>query len=167
MDDPSMTMEEYIKYKEEKVRRRGKVFNWQTATYGKIKIDDDLHDLSSVEAEAIERGAKCIDIDFGDCHTEAEGLLLGIVDGARDDPKDPRQGGSEGLMIGTSFAEIPCTSPYYLLITYCVTTITLTSTQVLSTGYGGGGWFGEELGGARTIPQEVREIGEDVQMVFA
>ncbi|GJY75011.1 hypothetical protein Tco_0479442 [Tanacetum coccineum] len=56
---------------------------------------------------------------------------------------------------------------YYLLITYCVTTITLTSTQVLSTGYGGGGWFGEELGGARTIPQEVREIGEDVQMVFA
>ncbi|GKF41526.1 hypothetical protein Tco_0124868, partial [Tanacetum coccineum] len=51
MDDPNMTMEEYIKLEEEKARRRGRVFNWQTATYGKIRIDDDLHDLSSVEAE--------------------------------------------------------------------------------------------------------------------
>ncbi|GKB73988.1 hypothetical protein Tco_0935400 [Tanacetum coccineum] len=51
MDDPNMTMEEYIKLEEEKVRRRGRVFNWQTATYGKIRVDDDLHDLSSVEAE--------------------------------------------------------------------------------------------------------------------
>ncbi|GKA41478.1 hypothetical protein Tco_0734071 [Tanacetum coccineum] len=46
-----MTMEEYIKFEEEKARKRRKVFNWQTATYGKIKVDDDLHDLSSVEAE--------------------------------------------------------------------------------------------------------------------
>ncbi|GKC69549.1 hypothetical protein Tco_1115432, partial [Tanacetum coccineum] len=51
MDDPNMTMEEYIKLEEEKARRRGRVFNWQTATYRKIRIDDDLHDLSSVEAE--------------------------------------------------------------------------------------------------------------------
>ncbi|GKC52545.1 hypothetical protein Tco_1075290 [Tanacetum coccineum] len=51
MDDPSMTMEEYIKFKEEKARKHGKVFNWQTATYGKIRFDDDLYDLSSVEAE--------------------------------------------------------------------------------------------------------------------
>ncbi|GKB18794.1 hypothetical protein Tco_0852717, partial [Tanacetum coccineum] len=51
MDDPNMTMEEYIKLEEEKARRHGLVFNWQTATYGKIKIDDDLHDLSFVEAE--------------------------------------------------------------------------------------------------------------------
>ncbi|GKB61720.1 hypothetical protein Tco_0917906 [Tanacetum coccineum] len=36
---------------EEKSYKRGKVFNWQTATYGKIKVDDDLHNLSSVEAE--------------------------------------------------------------------------------------------------------------------
>ncbi|GJS60593.1 hypothetical protein Tco_0655377 [Tanacetum coccineum] len=28
-----------------------KVFNWKTATYGKIKVDDDLHSLSSIEAE--------------------------------------------------------------------------------------------------------------------
>ncbi|GKD80955.1 hypothetical protein Tco_1347794 [Tanacetum coccineum] len=51
MDDPNMTMEEYIKLEEEKARTRGRVFNWQTATYGKIRIDDGLHDLSSVEAE--------------------------------------------------------------------------------------------------------------------
>ncbi|GJX58388.1 hypothetical protein Tco_0289778 [Tanacetum coccineum] len=51
MDNPSMTMEEYIKFEEEKARKRGKVFNWQTATYGKIKVDDYLHDLSSLEAE--------------------------------------------------------------------------------------------------------------------
>ncbi|GKA68762.1 hypothetical protein Tco_0768679 [Tanacetum coccineum] len=51
MDDPNMTMEEYIKLEEEKACRRGRVFNWQTATHGKIRIDDDLHDLSSVEAE--------------------------------------------------------------------------------------------------------------------
>ncbi|GKE74393.1 hypothetical protein Tco_1536434 [Tanacetum coccineum] len=51
MDDPNMTMKEYIKLEEEKARRRGQVFNWQTAIYGKIEIDDDLHELSSVEAE--------------------------------------------------------------------------------------------------------------------
>ncbi|GJX57695.1 hypothetical protein Tco_0287592 [Tanacetum coccineum] len=51
MDDPNITMEEYIKLEEEKARRHGRVFNWQTTTYGKIRIDDDLHDLSSVEAE--------------------------------------------------------------------------------------------------------------------
>ncbi|GJT12435.1 hypothetical protein Tco_0859477 [Tanacetum coccineum] len=51
MDDPNMTMEEYIKFEEEKARRRGRVFNWQTATYGKVRVDDDLYDLRSVEAE--------------------------------------------------------------------------------------------------------------------
>ncbi|GJZ34712.1 hypothetical protein Tco_0580529, partial [Tanacetum coccineum] len=51
MDDPNMTMKEYIKLEEEKAHRRGQVFNWQTATYGKFRVDDDLHDLSSVEVE--------------------------------------------------------------------------------------------------------------------
>ncbi|GKF06698.1 hypothetical protein Tco_0037366, partial [Tanacetum coccineum] len=51
MDNPNLTMEEYIRLEEEKARKHGKVFNWQTATYGKIRVDDDLHDLSSVEAE--------------------------------------------------------------------------------------------------------------------
>ncbi|GKD30031.1 hypothetical protein Tco_1240809 [Tanacetum coccineum] len=51
MDNPNLTMEEYIRLKEEKAHKRGKVFDWQTATYGNIRVDDDLHNLSSVEAE--------------------------------------------------------------------------------------------------------------------
>ncbi|GJS04370.1 hypothetical protein Tco_0320878 [Tanacetum coccineum] len=51
MDEQNMTMEEYIKLEEEKACRRGRVFNWQTASYGKIQVDDDLYDLRSMEAE--------------------------------------------------------------------------------------------------------------------
>ncbi|GKD75044.1 hypothetical protein Tco_1333326 [Tanacetum coccineum] len=51
MDDPNLTMEEYIRFEEEKAHKHRKVFNWQTTTYGKIRVDDDLHNLSSVEAE--------------------------------------------------------------------------------------------------------------------
>ncbi|GKA70738.1 retrovirus-related pol polyprotein from transposon TNT 1-94 [Tanacetum coccineum] len=36
MDDPNITMEEYIRLEEEKAQKRGKVFNWETAKYGKI-----------------------------------------------------------------------------------------------------------------------------------
>ncbi|GJW78473.1 integrase, catalytic region, zinc finger, CCHC-type containing protein [Tanacetum coccineum] len=51
MDNPNLTMEEYIRIEEEKAHKHGKVFSWQTATYGKIRVDDDLHGLSSVETE--------------------------------------------------------------------------------------------------------------------
>ncbi|GKB12678.1 hypothetical protein Tco_0846601, partial [Tanacetum coccineum] len=51
MDDPNITIEEYIRLEEEKARRRGKVYNWETATYGKIWYDEDVHDLRSVETE--------------------------------------------------------------------------------------------------------------------
>ncbi|GJR23664.1 hypothetical protein Tco_0972191 [Tanacetum coccineum] len=51
MDNPNLTMEEYIRLEEEKSHKRGKVFNWQTATYGKIMVDDDFYDLRSMEAE--------------------------------------------------------------------------------------------------------------------
>nr|GEV12536.1 hypothetical protein [Tanacetum cinerariifolium] len=51
MDDPNISMEEYIRRKEEKALRRGKVYNWETATYGKIWYDEDVHDLRSVETE--------------------------------------------------------------------------------------------------------------------
>ncbi|GKE75895.1 hypothetical protein Tco_1537936, partial [Tanacetum coccineum] len=33
IDDPNITMEEYIMLVEEKARRRGKVYNWETAMY--------------------------------------------------------------------------------------------------------------------------------------
>ncbi|GKA76679.1 hypothetical protein Tco_0783140 [Tanacetum coccineum] len=51
MDDHNITMEEYIRLEEEKARRRGKVYNWETAMYGKIWYDEDVHDLRSVEIE--------------------------------------------------------------------------------------------------------------------
>ncbi|GKA94562.1 hypothetical protein Tco_0816600 [Tanacetum coccineum] len=51
MDDPNITMEEYIRLEEEKTRRRGKVYNWETAMYGKIWYGEDVHDLKSVETE--------------------------------------------------------------------------------------------------------------------
>ncbi|GJW84756.1 hypothetical protein Tco_0157901 [Tanacetum coccineum] len=40
MDDPNITMEEYIKLQVEKAQRRGRTFNWKTATYGKIYCDN-------------------------------------------------------------------------------------------------------------------------------
>nr|GEU84768.1 putative ribonuclease H-like domain-containing protein [Tanacetum cinerariifolium] len=51
MDDPNITMEEYIRLEEEKARRRGEVYNWETATYGKIWDNEDVHDVGSVETE--------------------------------------------------------------------------------------------------------------------
>ncbi|GJW34546.1 hypothetical protein Tco_0054578 [Tanacetum coccineum] len=51
MDDPNITMEEYIKLEEEKAHRHGKVYNWETAMYGKIWDNEDVHDLGSVEME--------------------------------------------------------------------------------------------------------------------
>ncbi|GJR30406.1 hypothetical protein Tco_1106638 [Tanacetum coccineum] len=51
MDDPNITIEEYIRLEEEKAHRRGKVYNWETATYGKIWYDKDVYDLRSVETE--------------------------------------------------------------------------------------------------------------------
>ncbi|GJU64779.1 putative reverse transcriptase domain-containing protein [Tanacetum coccineum] len=51
IDNPNITMKEYIRFEEEKAHRRGKVYNWETATYGKIWDNEDVHDLGSVETE--------------------------------------------------------------------------------------------------------------------
>ncbi|GJV05282.1 hypothetical protein Tco_1338851 [Tanacetum coccineum] len=44
MDDPNITMEEYIRLEEEKARRHGHTFNWQTATFEKVKNYEDEDD---------------------------------------------------------------------------------------------------------------------------
>ncbi|GJR74428.1 hypothetical protein Tco_0086793 [Tanacetum coccineum] len=44
-------MEEYIRLEEEKAQRRGKVFNWETAKYGKIRVDEDVHNHRSIETK--------------------------------------------------------------------------------------------------------------------
>ncbi|GJW42790.1 hypothetical protein Tco_0071589 [Tanacetum coccineum] len=51
MDDPNITMEGYIKLEEEKARRRGQVYNWESATYGKIWCNEDVHDFRSIETK--------------------------------------------------------------------------------------------------------------------
>ncbi|GKE58273.1 hypothetical protein Tco_1497458, partial [Tanacetum coccineum] len=51
MDDPNITIEEYIRLEEEKAKKHRKVFNWETAKYSKIWYDEDIHDLGSVETE--------------------------------------------------------------------------------------------------------------------
>ncbi|GKB04126.1 hypothetical protein Tco_0832269, partial [Tanacetum coccineum] len=51
MEDPNITMEEYIRLEEEKARRHDKVYKWKTATYGRVWYDDDVHDLRSVKSE--------------------------------------------------------------------------------------------------------------------
>ncbi|GJR76643.1 hypothetical protein Tco_0089008 [Tanacetum coccineum] len=43
-------MEEYIKLKK-KNSKAWSVLNWQISTYGKIRVDDDLYELRSMEAE--------------------------------------------------------------------------------------------------------------------
>ncbi|GKB26851.1 hypothetical protein Tco_0866252 [Tanacetum coccineum] len=54
MDDPNITMEEYIRLEEEKAQKHGKVFNWETTKYGKIWYDEEVHDLISVETEFLD-----------------------------------------------------------------------------------------------------------------
>nr|GEX12647.1 hypothetical protein [Tanacetum cinerariifolium] len=44
-------MEEYIRLATKKALRKGKVYNWKTATYGKIRYDEDVHFLRSVETK--------------------------------------------------------------------------------------------------------------------
>ncbi|GKA73064.1 hypothetical protein Tco_0779280, partial [Tanacetum coccineum] len=51
MEDPNITMGEYIRLEEEKTRRHGKVYNWETAMYGRIWYDDDVRDLRSIETK--------------------------------------------------------------------------------------------------------------------
>ncbi|GJR08887.1 hypothetical protein Tco_0791539 [Tanacetum coccineum] len=51
MDDPDITMEEYVQLKTERALRNGKVYNWETTTYGKIWYDEDVHYLRFFEIE--------------------------------------------------------------------------------------------------------------------
>ncbi|GJW03481.1 retrovirus-related pol polyprotein from transposon TNT 1-94 [Tanacetum coccineum] len=44
MDDPNITMEEYIRLEEEKAQRHGRTFSWQTASFGKVKYYEDEDD---------------------------------------------------------------------------------------------------------------------------
>ncbi|GJZ42271.1 hypothetical protein Tco_0589157 [Tanacetum coccineum] len=51
MNVPNITMEEYIQLEAEKDRRRGQEFNWETATYGKVRYFEDIDYFKKFEAE--------------------------------------------------------------------------------------------------------------------
>ncbi|GJR63325.1 hypothetical protein Tco_1505487 [Tanacetum coccineum] len=51
MHDPDITMEEYVQLETERALRNGKVYNWETATYGKIWYDEYVHYLRFFEEE--------------------------------------------------------------------------------------------------------------------
>ncbi|GJW54195.1 hypothetical protein Tco_0098280 [Tanacetum coccineum] len=52
MDDPNITMEEYIRLQEEKSQRAGRTYNWKTATYSKVKYYEDGDDcFTNFESE--------------------------------------------------------------------------------------------------------------------
>ncbi|GJZ94935.1 hypothetical protein Tco_0667138, partial [Tanacetum coccineum] len=68
MDDPNITMEEYIKLQAEKAQRRGQTFNWETATYGKIYCDN-LDFFTDFEADFL-------GIVYNDALTSNENISL-------------------------------------------------------------------------------------------
>ncbi|GJZ98820.1 hypothetical protein Tco_0671273 [Tanacetum coccineum] len=49
MDDPKITMTEYIQLEDEKSCRRGREFNWETATYGKVRCFEDINYFKDFE----------------------------------------------------------------------------------------------------------------------
>nr|GEV98630.1 hypothetical protein [Tanacetum cinerariifolium] len=53
IDDPNITMEEYIRLEEEKARRHGKVYNWETATYD-LENDNDKVNMPSFPSPELE-----------------------------------------------------------------------------------------------------------------
>ncbi|GJZ32644.1 hypothetical protein Tco_0578080 [Tanacetum coccineum] len=55
MDDPNITMEEYIRLEEEKSRRHSRTFNWKTATFRKIENYEDENDYNFLVNELKKR----------------------------------------------------------------------------------------------------------------
>ncbi|GJS25107.1 hypothetical protein Tco_0453739 [Tanacetum coccineum] len=54
MDDPNITMEEYIQLMADKARGRDQTFNWETATYDEVYCDDpDLFTYFKTDFPAI------------------------------------------------------------------------------------------------------------------
>ncbi|GJY20363.1 hypothetical protein Tco_0392929 [Tanacetum coccineum] len=51
MNNPDITMEEYIRIETEKAIRRAQVYNWETATYGKIMYFEDIDYFKNFETK--------------------------------------------------------------------------------------------------------------------
>ncbi|GKA32738.1 hypothetical protein Tco_0719105 [Tanacetum coccineum] len=51
MDNPDITVERYVQLETNRALRNDKVYNWETATYGKIWYDEDVYYLRFFEME--------------------------------------------------------------------------------------------------------------------
>ncbi|GJT02110.1 hypothetical protein Tco_0823279 [Tanacetum coccineum] len=51
MENPDITMKEYIQLETKKSLRRGQVYNWETATYGKVGYFEDIDYFKIYETE--------------------------------------------------------------------------------------------------------------------
>ncbi|GKC29020.1 hypothetical protein Tco_1036314 [Tanacetum coccineum] len=51
IDNPNINIAEYIQLEEEKAHRRGQEFNWETATYGKVRYFEDIDYFNDFENE--------------------------------------------------------------------------------------------------------------------
>ncbi|GKE79721.1 hypothetical protein Tco_1549721, partial [Tanacetum coccineum] len=71
IDDPNITMEEYIRLEEEKARRRGKVYNWETATYA-IVFNDALTSEVTLSCEPTVSPLNNHKIDFRTSFDESD-----------------------------------------------------------------------------------------------
>ncbi|GKA86692.1 hypothetical protein Tco_0808403 [Tanacetum coccineum] len=72
MEDRDMTMQEYVQYETKKALRNGKVYNWETATYSKIKCVEDINDLRFFEKKfpaIVYDDALSFDSGFSSKHT--------------------------------------------------------------------------------------------------
>ncbi|GJY46617.1 hypothetical protein Tco_0435680 [Tanacetum coccineum] len=63
MDDPNINMKEYIRLEEEKSHRRGKVYNWETATYA-IVFNDTITSEAALSCEPTVSSFNNDEIDF-------------------------------------------------------------------------------------------------------
>ncbi|GJS03689.1 hypothetical protein Tco_0320197 [Tanacetum coccineum] len=71
MDDPNITMEEYIRLEEEKAHRHGKVYNWETAKYDMaLPPRDQRHQYLRFE------GLQYTDADIVDFETRLGRMLM-------------------------------------------------------------------------------------------
>ncbi|GJY21983.1 hypothetical protein Tco_0394549, partial [Tanacetum coccineum] len=51
MDNPNITIDEYIELEAEKARRHGQTFNWENAMYGKVRYCEDIDYFKDFEID--------------------------------------------------------------------------------------------------------------------
>nr|GEZ54539.1 hypothetical protein [Tanacetum cinerariifolium] len=49
VNEPNITMKKYIQYETERTLKNSKMYDWETAVYGKISYVEDINDLRFFE----------------------------------------------------------------------------------------------------------------------